>query len=132
MSAIARDIPAAVKAGVDMRDSFSCVKCGVWIRDNGSRHHRQRRQVGGHTFANVVLLCGSGTTGCHGWVHAHPAEARRQGWIVSTAVEDVADVPILIREHPTLAPVYMLLELNEPLRAPIELADAIAALEAVA
>ncbi len=32
-----------------------------------------------HDPSNLVLLCGSGTTGCHGWVHAHPSEAHEQG-----------------------------------------------------
>lgn len=29
-----------------------------------------------------MLLCGSGTTGCHGWAHANPARAKRDGLIV--------------------------------------------------
>lgn len=32
---------------------------------------------------NLLLLCGSGTTGCHGLVHARPLEARDEGFIVS-------------------------------------------------
>ena len=32
--------------------------------------------------SNIVELCGSGTTGCHGWTHAHPAEAERFGYII--------------------------------------------------
>jgi hypothetical protein len=115
-----------------MRDNFSCVRCGHWIRENGSRHHRQRRQVGGHTYGNVILLCGSGTTGCHGYVHAHPADARAHGWIVSTAVADVSAVPLLVQEHPTTRPVYMTLALDEPQRSPIDRDTAVAALEAVA
>ena len=35
-----------------------------------------------HNPANIIELCGSGTTGCHGWVHKHVAEAERLGLIV--------------------------------------------------
>lgn len=40
-----------------------------------------------------MLLCGSGTTGCHGWVHGHPAEAYRLGWLVHSW-HDPASVPL--------------------------------------
>lgn len=33
--------------------------------------------------ANLITLCGSGTTGCHGWVEHHPAEAKALGLSVS-------------------------------------------------
>lgn len=60
-----------------------CARCGVEIWNNGSRHHRKlRSRGGGDEVSNGVLLCGSGTTGCHGWAHAHPAEATRLGFIV--------------------------------------------------
>jgi hypothetical protein len=32
--------------------------------------------------SNVLLLCGSGTTGCHGWVESHRAEAYDLGLLV--------------------------------------------------
>lgn len=44
---------------------------------------------------NLVLLCGSGTTGCHGWVHANPTRAIAVGLIVPTWVRDIALVPVL-------------------------------------
>lgn len=34
------------------------------------------------TVENLLDLCGSGTTGCHGWVTEHPALARDYGWSV--------------------------------------------------
>lgn len=40
-----------------------------------------------------MLLCGSGTTGCHGWVHGHPAEAYRLGLLVHSWHEPAA-VPV--------------------------------------
>jgi hypothetical protein len=68
---------------VDERDDYRCTRCGVSLSStSGSRHHRQLRRHGDHSPANLVLLCGSGTTGCHGWAHANPREARRVGLIV--------------------------------------------------
>lgn len=47
-----------------------------------------------HSPANIVELCGSGTTGCHGWAHQHVAEAERLGLIVPFGA-DPRDVPVL-------------------------------------
>ena len=72
---------------VDERDDRSCVRCGVSLEvAYGSRHHRQLRRHGDHSPANLVLLCGSGTTGDHGWVHSHPQAARDVGMIVPSWV----------------------------------------------
>lgn len=78
-------VPRAVAALVDARDGESCARCGVSLHVvAGSRHHRKLRSQGGkHAPDNLVLLCGSGTTGCHGWAHANPADARHVGLIVS-------------------------------------------------
>lgn len=86
---------AALNALVDDRELQRCVRCGAVIWENGSRHHRKLRSRGGVDAAeNIVLACGSGTTGCHGWMHANPAEATRLGYIVSRW-GDPADTPIL-------------------------------------
>ena len=80
---------------IDGREMQACARCGVEIWNNGSRHHRKlRSRGGGDEVSNGVLLCGSGTTGCHGWAHANPAEATRLGLIVSRWMNP-ADVPIL-------------------------------------
>jgi hypothetical protein len=74
-------VPLIVAQTVDMRDDNRCVRCMEWIR-NGSRHHRKLRSQGGeNTAQNLILLCGSGTTGCHGWVHSHISEAIDAGYI---------------------------------------------------
>lgn len=44
-----------------------------------------------------MLLCGSGTTGCHGWVHGHPREAYRLGLLVHSWHEP-ATVPVFGRQ----------------------------------
>lgn len=33
--------------------------------------------------SNLLTLCGSGTTGCHGWVEHHPTWAKAHGWSIS-------------------------------------------------
>ena len=46
-----------------------------------------------HSPVNILELCGSGDTGCHGWVHQHVAEAERLGLIVPLGA-DPRDVPV--------------------------------------
>jgi hypothetical protein len=70
-----------------------CERCGIsLLRNHGgySIHHRRRRRPefdGVHRAANLLLLCGSGTTGCHAWVHGHPLDSRTEGFIVSSYAE---------------------------------------------
>lgn len=73
----------ALCALVDDRDGFACIRCGrSLIVVSGSRHHRVRRRDGGHSASNLILVCGSGTTGCHAWMHAYPLAARALGYII--------------------------------------------------
>lgn len=45
--------------------------------------------------ANLVLLCGSGVTGCHGWVESNRAEATELGWLVSRiGIQRAEDIPV--------------------------------------
>jgi hypothetical protein len=79
---------------VDERESYRCARCGSPIQ-GGSRHHRKLRRFGDHTAANLILLCGSGTTGCHGWVHSHVANSYETGYLVHSW-DDPTEVPILL------------------------------------
>lgn len=50
-------------------------------------HHRAPRGMGGtkrniHTIEWLLHLCGSGTTGCHGYIESHREEAYRSGWLL--------------------------------------------------
>jgi hypothetical protein len=55
-------------------NTLPCVMCG---QRGSNRHERVPRSQGGPRDAfNTVILCGSGTTGCHGWVTEHPKEAK--------------------------------------------------------
>lgn len=88
---------------VDLRDESRCVRCGRWLPGTpASRHHRKRRSQASrgevHSPANLILLCGTGTTGCHGWVHAHPAQAREHGWLLRST-DDPTRIPLLSDVH---------------------------------
>ena len=46
-------------------------------------HHRVKRGQGGAWCpSNIVAVCGSGTTGCHGWIEHHPDAAEGAGFHV--------------------------------------------------
>ena len=71
------------------RDRWRCVRCGRDLSDgSGNIQHRRARGMGGthdpvvNAASNLIVLCGSGVTGCHGWVETHREEARRHGWAV--------------------------------------------------
>ena len=69
----ARGISPRVRAAVLARDGYACVRCGISLRlgmDPYSIHHRKQRSLGGdNSLPNLITLCGTGTTGCHGIVH---------------------------------------------------------------
>lgn len=80
------------------RSGGRCERCNHEFTGRGvSRHHRMRRRDGGDRLANLLLLCGTGTTGCHGYVTEHPEEAYANGWSIrALAGQDPADVPVRI------------------------------------
>lgn len=81
------------------RDGYRCAICGAPLDEcptGYSIHHRRMRShpwPGLNNLSNLVCLCGSGTTGCHGRVHHHQAEAYEHGWLVHSWVDDVASIP---------------------------------------
>lgn len=88
------------KSVVDLvlaRDGHGCVRCG---KSSGVRsvHHRRPRRAGGdrrpdtNSPANLITLCGSGVSGCHGWVEQHRAVAQLKGWLLSANDEPSAVV----------------------------------------
>jgi hypothetical protein len=61
------------------RSGRICELCGMRRATNA--HHR--RAAGRHWDVwNLLDLCGSGTTGCHGFVTEHAKVARDFGWVV--------------------------------------------------
>jgi hypothetical protein len=69
------------------RDLHRCVVCGT--TGPLSTQHRVARGMGGtraawvNLPANLLTVCGSGTTGCHGHIEHHPEEAKRLGRALS-------------------------------------------------
>lgn len=62
-----------------------CELCGI---SEGERpltfSHRMPKGLGGNWYpSNGLRACGSGTTGCHGWIEHHPADAAAAGWRIT-------------------------------------------------
>lgn len=67
------------------RDDHRCVRCGT--RANNVHHRKLRARAWKwevNLASNRIATCGSGSTGCHGWMHENPAEATKNGWIVAS------------------------------------------------
>jgi hypothetical protein len=61
-----------------------------------SVHHRRKE---GRDWApsNLLAACGDGTTGCHGWVEAHPEAAREEGLWLFTGDGEPHEVAVHMR-----------------------------------
>lgn len=85
-----------VRSLVLSRARYLCEVCETQAAMNV--HHRKPRRMGGtrdpriNSPANLLALCGSGTTGCHGHIESHRAESYRLGWLVRWG-EDPLEVP---------------------------------------
>ena len=85
------------------RAKYRCEKCGVPLYETlyYSLHHRTPRGMGGsrqvrlNLPSNLVAICGSGTTGCHGWIESNRSVSEDEGWLVSR-YQEVAEVPLQI------------------------------------
>lgn len=94
------DPTRATVIAVRERDLWRCAMCGA---REGTRtlttHHRINRGMGGskrpdlNQPANLLTLCGSGATGCHGWVTANPRKAYDLGLAVQRH-RDPTEVPV--------------------------------------
>jgi hypothetical protein len=66
------------------RDQGQCARCGVNLQSRGwSVHHRRLGNRADNRPSNLIMLCGSGVTYCHGWVHHNRTAAAEAGYIVS-------------------------------------------------
>ncbi len=85
------------------RDQGRCASCGLNIVGQRgidfSLHHRRAAGMGGdrqavsHSPANLVLLHGSGCTGCHGYVESNRTESYDLGLLVHRS-DDPREMPI--------------------------------------
>lgn len=80
-----------------------CELCGEALAGpvGFSVHHRLPRRMGGsrrpelNTPANLLVVCGSGTTGCHGRIESRREQAYTEGLLLHDG-QDPATVPVLI------------------------------------
>lgn len=95
------NISEETRATVLRRDGYRCLRCFESVMfTTGSIHHRKPRGMGGsrdpriNDLRNLVTLCGSGTTGCHGHIEANRAEAYADGWLLRSL--DDLDTPMVV------------------------------------
>jgi hypothetical protein len=95
-------VSAAVREGVLVRAGWHCEICGISLMSIlYSIHHRTPRGMGGskvlylHNASNLLALCGSGTTGCHGYVESHREESYLKGWLIVRGTDPLT-VPVLL------------------------------------
>ncbi|WP_319456881.1 MULTISPECIES: HNH endonuclease signature motif containing protein [unclassified Mycobacterium] len=84
-------VSPATRRALRERALGCCEVCGVHGATNA--HHRVNASQGGRpTLGNLMLVCGSGTTGCHGRITTNPSWARAHGYSVGGTFEpcDVA------------------------------------------
>lgn len=92
---------AKARQAVRERAGGRCERCGTALRGDWSCHHRRPRGMGGtrrfdaNSPVNLLALCGSATTGCHGEVEADREAAREAGWLVRLHA-DPALIPVPI------------------------------------
>lgn|GEM_PF-740775 len=91
----------AVRLRIIERAFFECENCGTNNFDFGiSIHHRKPRGMGGtkkteiNDPSNLLLLCGSGTTGCHGWIESHRTESYEKGLLVKQN-DNPEEIPVV-------------------------------------
>lgn len=85
---------AEARVLVNERSHNRCELCGS--TETLTFSHRTPKSLGGKWAAtNGIRACGSGTTGCHGWIEHHPEWAEAGGWRVKP-YEDPATVPVYL------------------------------------
>lgn len=92
----------AVRRLVKERSGGRCESCDTILSGFASVHHRIARGMGGsrdpklNLPSNLLVLCGSGVSGCHGFTESRREEAYRHGLLVRRG-DDPAVVPVMYR-----------------------------------
>lgn len=99
MPKASRKVQEAARNIVRTRDGSRCQMCGCSIVDAPSSiHHRRRRGMGGSALlerpSNLVRLCGTGTTGCHGFVESNRTQSTTRGWLLGF-LDNPEEIPLL-------------------------------------
>ncbi|MBW9093139.1 hypothetical protein JNB62_05540 [Microbacterium jejuense] len=102
--------PQTVRTAFFDREKERCFVCRTPLRweDRGigwSAHHRKPRGAGGTSdprigsIANCLILCGSGTTGCHGRIERNREVAKAVGLLIpgNTTTEEYAPASVRVR-----------------------------------
>lgn len=101
-------ITKATRTALHERALHCCEVCGQHGATNA--HHRTNRSQGGtDTLGNLMLVCGSGCTGCHGRITTNPTWAKRQGYTMPATFEPT-DIPVLRWSRFTGSPEVVLLD----------------------
>lgn len=86
-------ISAKTRAALHERAQDCCEVCGVHGATNA--HHRRNQSQGGpDTLSNLILVCGSGNTGCHGKITENPAWADEWGYTITGDLAVPAEIPV--------------------------------------
>ena len=93
-----------VRMTVVMRGGGTCEICNKPLNSSQyvSLHHRKPRKMGGsrdttlNEPSNLMMICGSGTSGCHGYVESNRELSYTNGWLVHS-YEIPNQKPVLIR-----------------------------------
>lgn len=100
------------------RSNGICEVCGRASATN-AQHRKNRSQGGSWDLSNLLHVCGSGTTGCHGLIHANPLKSYANGWSIRQALTP-ADMPALV--FTPLGRVYVWLR-DDGTWVPVDFAD---------
>lgn len=87
--------PAKARERLYERSGRICEVCGA-ARATNAQHRKNRSQGGDWSLSNLLDVCGSGTTGCHGYIHANPSESYASGWSVRQSMNP-RDMPAFLR-----------------------------------
>lgn len=93
-----------VKDDLAARAGGRCEVCGTRLTGPWSRHHRRPRRMGGdrrpdvNELANLLLICGTATTGCHGRIESDREWAYTHGYLLP-ADTTPDQVPVVYRGH---------------------------------
>ena len=100
---------AAVVDLVLERANYSCEVCGCGFGDRRgvdySVHHRRPRQMGGTRWtginlpSNLLVVDGSGTTGCHGVIESNRVGAVAAGWLVLSRTDPATVATLITRDR---------------------------------
>lgn len=70
---------------------------GSMLEGGWSLHHRKGRRGGDTSYPNALILCGTGSTGDHGWVTEHPEEAFELGLAIRRLATTPEFEPVNVR-----------------------------------